>query len=462
MRTAKLVLIVAALYVTLASVAAAAVINFGTAQNISGPTDVNLNGQTLDRAYSFGAGTLSINGVTFNDFTTQNSDTFTGFTGNPSPFGGYGNNGQSGDYGTLLSNGIWQDGAPSSITFNNLQAGDNYTIGVWVNDSRGCCTDRSMTLSGDTGGVTGTLLYGGPSNTDDTNPNGQFVYGTFKADVTGSQTLNLDLVGLNSNNSQINGVLLTYSVSTPEPASLVLAGLGAVGLLLAARRRRARGLTTLAAGVALLACFALAGDASAANITWDAPVAITTNGSASDVVNLGTTVEAQYATSGLGAQTVNGVTFQEGFTNYATPNGTTTGALSGSTGNGAYDTILNGFAYDGLNPNTLTLTGLTVGKTYDVQIWGLDDRDCCSSRTESFTGGSNTSATFAVGSNVSITGHFVADATTQAVLLNGVDQSQMNLNAFAVTTSNTPEPAALVLAGLGAVGLLVAARRRNG
>lgn len=217
-------------------------------------------------------------------------------------------------------------------------------------------------------------------------------------------------------------------------------------------------LFSLVAAVTLL----VASTASAANITWNAPVAVTTNGSASDVVTLGQTVEAQYASgNGIGAQTVNGVTFQEGFSNY-TGGGPTTGALNGvTTNNTAYDTILNGFSYDANNPNTLTVTGLTVGTKYEIQLWGLDNRDCCGGRTESFTGGVNSSATFALSSDVSITGHFTADASSQVVSVNGVAQFETNLNAFSVTTAYTPEPSSFVLCGLGAAGLIVAIRRRR-
>ena len=212
---------------------------------------------------------------------------------------------------------------------------------------------------------------------------------------------------------------------------------------------------------AFAAAIALAASASAANISWNSPVAITTNGSASDVVNPGVTVEAQYADGGgAGVQTVHGVTFQEGFTNYASPGGATAQALQGfTTNNAAYDTVLNGFAYDGNNPNLLTITGLTVGRTYDVQVWGMDNRGCCGSRTESFTGGLNTSTTFALNSDVSITGKFVADATSQVIAINGVAQGQTNLNAFAVTTA--PKPSSFILCGLGVAGMLLAARRRR-
>ncbi len=219
-------------------------------------------------------------------------------------------------------------------------------------------------------------------------------------------------------------------------------------------------LFSLVAAVTLL----IASSASAANIAWNAPVAVTTNGSASDVVSLGKTVEAQYASSnGLGPQTVHGITFQENFSSY-TAGGPTVQALQGfTTGNAAYDTILNGFYYDGPNPNTLTLTGLTIGKTYEVQLWGLDNRGCCGTRQESFTGGANTSNTISLNTDVSVTGKFVADATSQIVLVTGAlsetQQGQTNLNAFSVTTA--PEPSSFVLCGLGAAGLIVAIRRRR-
>jgi hypothetical protein len=215
---------------TLVSSAHAAVINFGPAQNFTGPADVQTAGSVVDKAYDFDAGNLTINGVNFTDFNAQSADTHTGLGGQNV---GYGADGFVGDYGTLLNAGDYQDGTVSSITLNGLTSGKTYQLEVWVNDGRVCCGARTETLSGDTAVGTGSVAY------DTSAVPGQFDIGTFVATGT-SQTLNLDEFGPNSGNEQINGLLLTNPV--PEPASIVaLAGLGGMGLIgFALRRRRVK------------------------------------------------------------------------------------------------------------------------------------------------------------------------------------------------------------------------------
>ena len=116
---------------------------------------MSLDGQaTLDRAYDFGAGPLTINGINFTDFFSQSSDTLSGLG---EGYGGYGTAGQSGAYASMLTNGIYQDGGSTSITFNNLQVGDNYSIGVWVNDDRGY--NRTLTVTGDPGSTAASLAF---------------------------------------------------------------------------------------------------------------------------------------------------------------------------------------------------------------------------------------------------------------------------------------------------------------
>ena len=170
-----------------------------------------------------------------------------------------------------------------------------------------------------------------------------------------------------------------------------------------------------------------------------APVTFTVLGavaSASDVKTNGSLIQAEYA-GGSGPQTVNGVVFHDGFTDYILPSGETKGAYLSDTGSESYNAILTAFAYDSHGkpgPTVLTLKGLTAGKKYEVQLWSLDNRSGQNAREVNFSDANgNASPTFAEGSNTIILGTFTADATTQAVEVNGItEEYAKNLNAFQV------------------------------
>ncbi len=187
----------------------------------------------------------------------------------------------------------------------------------------------------------------------------------------------------------------------------------------------------------------LAAMAAVTTAHGQAPVTFCVKGSVSgtaDVVTTGTLVMAQYATLGGATQTVNGVPFTGGFTGYVkNGGGTATGALNGgTTGNSAYDTILNAFAYDGL-PGKLTLTGLTSGSNYMVQLWCLDDRSGESGRQVSLSDTlGNSTIPFTEGSSAVIEGFFTASGSTQVINLTGQTLGGTgwgNLNAFQVRTA---------------------------
>jgi hypothetical protein len=135
------------------------------------------------------------------------------------------------------------------------------------------------------------------------------------------------------------------------------------------------------------------------------------------------------------------------------------------TSNANFNAVMSDFAYDG-NPVIGQLTGLTVGRKYEVELFALDDRGCCSGRTVEFgDGNGNDSTVFSLGSNSYVFGTFTADATTQNVESIGFGQPQSNFNAAVLYSVNVPEPASLVaLVGLGGmvlIGFAVRRRRRT-
>ncbi len=241
------VLLTAALTTLTPLLAQGAVITWGTAQNITGDSDVLTQG-TAVLAENFGNATnatTTVNGVTFTKapaFTTGASGSnplgpvyFN--SGGASAYDSFGDNyytnfnALSPAYKTLLVGGLYSLGGTgfSVSSLQNLTLGQKYAVQIFVQDVRGFGqtvnaydganrTGNSVTL------LTGTNIVG---NYAAANGLGQYVIGTFTADAT-SQYLTFN------GNGSVNG----YQVRTapvPEPASLALFT-GVAGMVLIRRR----------------------------------------------------------------------------------------------------------------------------------------------------------------------------------------------------------------------------------
>lgn len=261
------------------------------------------------------------------------------------------------------------------------------------------------------------------------------------------------------------------------------------------------------AAVPLLAMLPMA--SSAALITWSPSVDMYADGAGVDgdesfVNNTSGIFVLGYSGTTTGtasAATVNGVSFAE--VNAAaliagyTDNGVTTTHSNGRdtptafgdgsfSGNANIQNLLRGGIFDAA---TITLSGLTIGDTYVMQIFTNDARtsggrnnlwqtgfsDGTQNFADSFTAGTHgisnlnnrDSVTFAgETSGDSIIGTFVADATTQSFDHQGTRNAfdtnsggQGQINAFQLRVISVPEPSSAALLGLGGLALLQ--RRRK-
>src|SRR5258705_13557881 len=148
------------------------------------------------------------------------------------------------------------------------------------------------------------------------------------------------------------------------------------------------------------------------DVTWQTPITIS---GASDVTNSGIYF-GSWAPQDGSANTlpVNGVTFQ-GFSDL--PNlvaGSTldngyNGFGSPNTPDANYNTLLQfaRFSNEGTTPATFSWSGMTPGNTYLIKFWVNDGRSIGESRTETITGGANTSASLSFGSDGSGPGQYI-------------------------------------------------------
>lgn len=235
----KTSLALAAALCALALPSHAALINWGSATNISGSSDVSTAG-TLLGAFNVGGPSTVVNGVTFQAFALGGiSNTVGNFTlastavinSSPSgsalaPFTAL-----PAGYQTLLGSSA-ANGRLLTLTLNGLTVGRSYLFETWVNES------ASATSQGFTFDV---VISAGNNVTLDPNPSlaegglGQYVLGTFTATATSQQvTYDDSEIGGRLNAFQLR---LAAAPAVPEPGT-ALAGLASLGLCLGARRRR--------------------------------------------------------------------------------------------------------------------------------------------------------------------------------------------------------------------------------
>ena len=119
----------------------------------------------------------------------------------------------------------------------------------------------------------------------------------------------------------------------------------------------------------------------------------------------------------------------------------------------------------------LSLSGLTIGSTYEFQVFFSDQRfggvfETARSHTLS-SGTEESDAIFASGGY--IIASFVADATTQVFTYTGFNTDNpdgtdflnphINLTALAETVAVVPEPSSTLLLGLGVLGFVIRRKR---
>jgi len=262
------------------------------------------------------------------------------------------------------------------------------------------------------------------------------------------------------------------------------------------RTRLPRFLTLAALALSLLAAPA----ARAADFTWSSARNITAD---ADVLATGTLVAAynvgraaRPGVPGVPSTAVNGVTFAPFAVTYHTTSASAgnftltfsteafgvdfsgVNPLTPITGlSSSYRTLLSSGAVDEARGSagtiTITMSALTPNQSYTFQFWAMDSPRILTlnpnlvqaTAGNSVTLSSNTSSMNG-GLGQYAVGTFVADATTQDILLSGVDMagSFPLINAFQLrTVAPVPEPATVGLAasaGLAGLGALQRLRRR--
>ena len=100
------------------------------------------------------------------------------------------------------------------------------------------------------------------------------------------------------------------------------------------------------------------------------------------------------------------------------------------TGNANWDSVVNSADWNNVNPKTLTLSGLTPGQAYQIELFLFDDRNTTvAARIQTYSDGVMESLGFRNDNGKSIIGTFIANGDSQSITLIGSTTS-VTLNAY--------------------------------
>ena len=186
-------------------------INWGAPTNITGNlSDFNTSG-TLLYAWTGGGGPITVNalGVTFQPGI---------FLGDR--YGGYDpyNRNHDQDYENLLTNGSYGGNTAGFLEIPGLTVGQQYSVQIWVADTRDCCAGRIWNFGTYDGDDPSVNLNSGVFG-NETNFPGQYVIGTFTA-----QHASHFVFAGGSAGSQINAMMVRQISGTPLQPKVIHTG----------------------------------------------------------------------------------------------------------------------------------------------------------------------------------------------------------------------------------------------